>query len=146
MVCSRCTVRHWFSTVHTNPQVKCPQCRKPTTFNKLVEGDTRSGPLGTGKVGRLAGQEYANARNLEEAFEEEGGGGGGGDGAGPSNAADPEAGARRVSEQAERRRREQAEKAAAEDVEVEVLSQQLRGLASPSKPAEKRQKMRDGSS
>ena len=47
-------------------------------------------------------------------------GGGGGDGAGPSNAADPEAGARWDSEQAERRRQEQAEKAAAEDVDVEV--------------------------
>ena len=45
---------------------------------------------------------------------------GGGDGAGPSNAADPEAGARWDSEQAERRRQEQAEKAATEDVEVEV--------------------------
>jgi hypothetical protein len=64
--------------------------------------------------------------------------GGGGDGAGPS---DPQAGPRWDEEQAKK-----AAAAEVEDVDVEVLSQQLRGLASPSKPAEKRQKMRDGSS
>ena len=61
-----------------------------TPFNKLVEGDTRSGPLGTGEEGRVAGQEYANARNLEEeanANANRGGGGGGGDGAGTTAAA-----------------------------------------------------------
>ena len=34
MVCSHCQGRHWFTTVSTNPQVICPQCKKPTTFNQ----------------------------------------------------------------------------------------------------------------
>jgi hypothetical protein len=72
MVCSKCQGRHWFSTVHSNPQVLCPQCNKPTTFNDLVEGYTRSGPLGTGPEGRVAGQNYAYTCNEEEAA---GGGG-----------------------------------------------------------------------
>ena len=62
--------------------------------------------------------------------------GGGGGGAGTS---DPQEGARWDWEQAKKA-------AAAEDVELEELSQQLGGLASPSKPLEKRQKMGDGSS
>jgi len=44
MVCSHasgCQGRHWFSTVHSGKQVICPQCNKPTTFSKLVEGYTR---------------------------------------------------------------------------------------------------------
>ena len=40
---------------------------KPTPFNQLVEDDTRSGPIGTGKEGRVAGQNFADARNLVEA-------------------------------------------------------------------------------
>ena len=88
MVCSRCPGRHWFSTVYTNSQVTCPQCGKKTTFNQLVEDVTRSGPLGTGKEGRAAGQQYAATCNQAE------------------------------------------EAAAAED--VEVLSQQMGAMASPS--------------
>ena len=59
-----------------------------TTFNQLVEDVTRSGPPGTGKEGRAAGQQYAATCNQAE------------------------------------------EAAAAED--VEVLSQQMGAMASPS--------------
>jgi len=62
----------------------------------------------------------------EEAAAEEAGGR-----AGPSNRADPGAGARWDDEQAEKRKQEAAK---AEDVEVEVLSQQLGDMNSPSKP------------
>jgi hypothetical protein len=73
---------------------------------------------------------------LEAALDDEEAGNpsGGGDGAGPSNAADPEAGARWESEQ---RLQEQADRAAAEEdghVEVEDLSSQIEALVSPSKP------------
>ena len=108
---------------HTNVQVRCPQCGKLTTFNQLVEGDTRSGPLGTKEEGgRAAGQDFANACNLVEAAAA---GPSGGDGGGPS---DPNArGAAAIWE---------AEQAAAagEDVELEELSLQMGALVSPSKP------------
>jgi len=55
-----------------------------------------------------------------------------GGGEGPSNPADPGAGARWDGEQAERKKQEAA--AAAEEVEVEDLSQQFSDVLSPSKP------------
>ena len=125
------TCRHWFSTVYTGVQVRCPQCRVKTTFNQLVEGITRSGPLGTESEARVAGQNYADTCNqiVEAAAAEEeaaalaAGGGGGGGGAGSG------AGAMHDAQQAEKMKKE----AAAEDVEVE-LSQQMVDLTSPSKP------------
>ena len=113
MVCSHCQGRHWFSTVYTNPQVICPQCRKPTPFNQLVEEVTRSGPLGTGDKGRVAGQNYAATCNQAEAAAAEEAGGR----AGPSNRADPGAGARYD----EKKRKQE-------------LSQQMGDMTSPSKP------------
>ena len=136
MVCqARCPGRHWFSTVYTNHQVICPQCHKPTTFNHLVEGDTRSGPLGTrGQGGRKAGQEEAKARNKGEAAAVEAAT----DGAGPS---DGGAGRRAAAASL----LAAAEKAAAEeDVDVEDLSQKMGTLASPSKPDAKRPKKGGG--
>ena len=55
--------------VYTNPQVICSQCRKRTPFKQLVEGDTRSEPLGTGEGGRAAGQNFAYTSNLMEEAE-----------------------------------------------------------------------------
>ena len=91
-----------------------PSVQEATPFKQLVEGDTRSEPLGTGEGGWAAGQNFAYACNLVEE-EEEAAGPSGGDGGGPS---DPNArGA------AARWEAEQVAATEGEDVEVEVLSQ-----------------------
>ena len=81
----------------------------------------------------MAGQACAAAYNqVGAAAAPPGGAGPSGGEAGPSNRADPGAGARWDGEQAEKRKQEAA--AAEEEVEVEVLSQQLSEVLSPPKP------------
>ena len=89
-----------------------------------MEGDTRSVPLGTGKKGWVAGQNYASTCNQDEEQAKEerrlAAGAGGGYGAGTS---------RQHFEAAA-----EVAEAAAEDVEVEKHSKQIEALTSPSKP------------
>ena len=96
-------------------------------FNSLPDTDEALREMREAEGGGVLAT-AAEQEELEAALEDEAGGG-----EGPSNPADPGAGARYDDEQAEKRK--QAAAAAAEDVEVEVeLNQQFSDVLSPSKP------------